>query len=124
MLAGRGIGLCLDTGHLLVGGGDPVALARRAASRVVHVHLKDVDTAAAERVRSGAATYTDAVAAGLYRPLGQGDLALGDLVAALEAAGYRGWYVMEQDTVLGSEPPPGQGPLADIRASLQWLAAQ
>ena len=124
VLAGSGIGLCLDTGHLLVGGGDPVALARRAASRVVHVHLKDVDAAAAERVRSGAATYTEAVAAGLYRPLGQGDLALGDLVAALESAGYRGWYVMEQDTVLGSEPPPGQGPLADITASLQWLAAQ
>jgi inosose dehydratase len=111
VLAGSGIGLCLDTGHLLVGGGDPVALARRAAPRVAHVHLKDVDAAAAARVRSGAATYTEAVAAGLYRPLGQGDLALGDLVTAL-------------DTVLPAEPAPGEGPLADVRASLQWLAGR
>ncbi|NUS16127.1 MAG: TIM barrel protein [Streptomyces sp.] len=121
VLDGSRIGLCLDTGHVLVGGGDPVALARRAAGRVAHVHLKDVDAAAAGAVRAGRTGYTAAVAAGMYRPLGAGDLDLPVLLAALEAARYEGWYVMEQDTVLTAEPPPGEGPLADVAASLDWL---
>jgi inosose dehydratase len=124
VLDGSGAGLCLDTGHLLIGGTDPVALARRAPGRVTHVHLKDVDSARAAAVRTGAVPYTAAVADGLYRPLGGGDLDLPALVAALESAGYGGWYVMEQDTVLGSEPPPGQGPIEDVRTSLEWLAAR
>jgi inosose dehydratase len=123
VLDGSAIGLCLDTGHLLVGGTDPVALARRAADRVAHVHLKDVAAPRADDVRTGRTTYTAAVSDGLYRPLGQGDLDLAAIVGALEGAGYTGWYVMEQDTVLAEEPPPGEGPLADVRASLDWLAA-
>ena len=122
VLDGSGIGLCLDTGHLLVGGTDPVALARRAPDRVAHVHLKDVDAAAAERVRSGATAYTDAVRHGMYRPLGQGDVDVAGIVGALTAAGYQGWYVMEQDTVLDGEPPEGAGPLADVTAGLEYLA--
>jgi inosose dehydratase len=123
VLAGSGIGLCLDTGHLLIGGTDPVALARRAAARVAHVHLKDVDSARATAVRTGATAYTAAVSTGLYRPLGHGDLDLGALLTALESAGYTGWYVMEQDTVLDQEPPRDAGPITDVRTSLQWLAS-
>ena len=47
------IGLCLDTGHLLIGGADPVALARDHAPRIRHTHLKDVDADWAARVRVG-----------------------------------------------------------------------
>ena len=116
-----GVPLCLDTGHLLVGGTDPVELARRAPERVAHVHLKDVDAAAAERVRAGRTGYTQAVRDGMYRPLGGGDIDIAAIVAALGAAGYRGWYVMEQDTVLDAEPEPGRGPSADVTASLEYL---
>jgi inosose dehydratase len=123
VLDGSAVGLCLDTGHLLVGGTDPVALARRAAGRIVHVHLKDVDPSAASAVREGRATYTGAVSGGMYRPLGQGGIDLASLIGALEGAGYGGWYVMEQDTVLDAEPAPGGGPIADVRDSLAWLAA-
>jgi inosose dehydratase len=123
VLEGSGIGLCLDTGHLLIGGTDPVALARRAADRVVHVHLKDVDPDAAAEVRAGRATYTGAVADGMYRPLGQGGVDLPALVGALESTGYGGWYVMEQDAVLSAEPDADGGPVADVRASLAWLSA-
>ncbi|WP_327288139.1 TIM barrel protein [Streptomyces sp. NBC_01198] len=124
VLDGSGIGLCLDTGHLLIGGTDPVALAERAAERVAHVHLKDVDEATAAAVRSGRTSYTSAVNAGLYRPLGEGDLDLPALLTALESAHYPGWYVMEQDTVLHADPPPGTGPLTDVRTSLSWLRAR
>jgi inosose dehydratase len=55
VLSGSGVPLCLDTGHLLVGGANPAAVARDHANRIAHVHLKDVDAAMAARVRAGAA---------------------------------------------------------------------
>lgn len=123
VLDGSGIGLCLDTGHLLVGGADPVLIARESADRIAHVHLKDVDAEMAQRVRDGALGYRDAVAQGLYRPLGDGDVGVGDIVSSLSGHGYRGWYVMEQDAVLGEEPGPDAGPVADVRRSLAFLAS-
>jgi inosose dehydratase len=121
VLDGSGIGLCLDTGHLLVGGSDPVDLVRRAADRIAHTHLKDVDQTWAAKVRAGDATYTEAVAGGMYRPLGQGDVDIASIVRWLETSGYDGWYVMEQDTVLLDEPV-GEGPLVDVRTSIAFLA--
>ena len=120
VLEGSDVPLCLDTGHLLVGGSDPVALASDATDRVAHTHLKDVDSSWARRVQSGETTYTAAVAAGMYRPLGQGDVDIAAIVTTLEAAGYRGWYVMEQDTVLGSDADAGRA-LDDVRAGVDFL---
>ena len=120
VLDGSSIPLCLDTGHLLVGGTDPVALAAEASDRIAHTHLKDVDESWAARVRSGAASYTEAVRAGMYRPLGKGDVDIAAIVGTLESRGYDGWYVMEQDTVLDGEPAD-EGPLADVRASVDFL---
>ncbi len=122
VLAGSTIPLCLDTGHLLIGGTDPAALATQVPGRIAHVHLKDVDGALAARVRAGELTYTEAVRQGMYRPLGRGDVDIAGIVRELEAHGYTGWYVMEQDTILAAEPPAGQGPVADVRASLAFLA--
>jgi inosose dehydratase len=125
VLDGSVIGLCLDSGHLLIGGTDPVALATEAAGRIAHVHLKDVDATIAAQVRSGS-SYSTAIIKGLYRPLGRGDVGIATLVTTLVNAGYDGWFVLEQDTVLpdpvGSEPGPSEpGPAADVRASLAYL---
>jgi len=120
VLDGAAIPLCLDTGHLLIGGTEPADLAASAASRIGHVHLKDVAKALATRVTSGELTYTDAVRAGLYQPLGQGDADIPAVVGALARAGYDGWYVLEQDTVLIG-PPAGEGPVAQVRESLRYL---
>jgi inosose dehydratase len=53
VLDGSSISLCLDTGHLLIGGSDPAALAGQAPERIAHLHLKDVDSTIAAKVRSG-----------------------------------------------------------------------
>ncbi|KJY38418.1 hypothetical protein VR46_29500, partial [Streptomyces sp. NRRL S-444] len=66
--------------------------------------------------------YTAAVAAGMYRPLGQGHAQIAELVGLLEGSGYDGWYVMEQDAVLTAEPAPGEGPVRDVTAGLRLLA--
>lgn len=121
VLAGSTVDLCLDTGHLMVGGADPLALARDAAERIGHVHLKDVDAALAARVADGSLAYSRAVREGMYRPLGAGDVDVAAIVGLLENSGYRGWYVLEQDVVLDAEPAPGTGPLEDVRASAEHL---
>jgi inosose dehydratase len=120
VLAGSHVGLCVDTGHLMVGGADPVAITAAHPERVVHVHLKDVDAAMARRVRAGETSFGQAVRDGMFRPLGLGDVDIATMVETLEAAGYRGWYVLEQDVVLDGEPS-GAGPAGDVRHSLDYL---
>lgn len=115
------VNLCLDTGHLFLGGADLVEVARGAAGRVVHVHLKDVDAGFAERVRAGETGFKQAVVDGLFRPLGQGDVDIAGLIRELETAGFDKWYVIEQDRSLTEEPAPGQGPKADAELSVRFL---
>jgi inosose dehydratase len=114
--------LCLDTGHLALGGSDAVALARAYAHRVAHVHLKDVDAALAARLRAGELTLVEGARAALFRPLGTGDARVDEVVSALEAAGYAGWYVLEQDTtVADAAPAEAKRPAGEVRASVEFL---
>ena len=115
------VGVCLDTGHVMVSGGDPVEIARAAGSRVIHVHLKDTDATIAERVAAGDLGYHAAVAAGLYRPLGEGDVDIRAVLRTVEESGDAVWYVLEHDEVLDHEPEAGSGPLLNARRSLAFL---
>lgn len=121
VLEGTRIPLCLDTGHILAGGGDPAALALSAPDRVGHVHLKDVNVQLAKEVAIGAITYSTAVRKGLYRRLGDGDVDVLALVASLRSACYTGWFVLEHDVMLVEEPAPGEGPLSAVEQSLRYL---
>ncbi len=122
VLAGSSIPLCLDTGHLLIGGTDPLELAKAVPNRIAHTHLKDVDAALAAKVQSGELTYTDAVRAGMYTPLGTGDVDIAGIVSVLRDNGFDGWFVLEQDTILDGDPSDG-GPVGDVRASVAYLGA-
>jgi inosose dehydratase len=122
VLDGSSVALCLDTGHLLIGGTDPAELTRQAPHRIAHTHVKDVDLGLARQVQSGRRTYTEAVREGIYRPVGYGDVDFGAIVGHLRAEGYEGWYVLEQDTIL-TEEPRGEGPLTDVRTSVSALRA-
>jgi len=116
------VGWCLDTGHLLIGGTDPVQFAQRHGERVVHVHLKDVDAALAADVRAGARSLLDATRRGLFKALGRGDARIAEVMDALDAHGYDGWLVLEQDTAItGDEPTVAGGPMRDARESVAFL---
>lgn len=121
LLDASDVGLCIDTGHLYLAGTDPVDVARMATGRVLHVHLKDVDRALAERVRNGEVLFRQAVIDGLFTPLGAGGVDIGGVIRTLESDGFRGWYVLEHDVVLGAEPAAGAGPLVDAVESVAFL---
>lgn len=116
---------CFDTGHLQIAGVDPVEFATKHGSRVKHAHLKDVDNAIAARVMGREVRLIDGVQKGLFKRLGDGDVAVDEAVIALEANGYQGWYVLEQDTALTQGlPAEGSGPVEDVRACLDYLRSQ
>jgi len=118
LLVGTEAGLCLDTGHLVLVGADPVEVLELAAGRIEHVHLNDIDTKLALQVREYGLDYAEAVSQDLYKPLGTGDANIDKVVEPLRKTGYRGWYTLSQDTRL---PSPEDRPLGTISRSLQHL---
>ena len=115
------VNLCLDTGHIVVGGGKPLDVAMSAGSRVKHVHLKDCDAAAALRIRKGSSSYSAEVKAGMYRPLGQGDAQIAEIIGFLDSIDYHGKLVLEQDVMLTGEPGESGGPIEAVIQSIDFL---
>jgi inosose dehydratase len=113
------VGLCLDTGHVAYGGAEPAQLAREHASRVRHVHLKDLRLSVHASAVTRGIDFRDAVGEGVFAPLGEGDLDLRGTLDELRDAGYDGWLVVEQDTRLGITP--GAAPLADALRSREFI---
>jgi inosose dehydratase len=113
------LGLCLDTGHALYAGADPLALIARHAERLEHLHIKDVDGARLATAGAERHDFWTAVARGIFCPAGDGLLALDGLRDALSAAGYTGLATVEQDRRPGS---PGT-PADDLRRSVERLRA-
>lgn len=112
----------LDTGHLAIGGVDPVAFARDNIDKVGYVHLKDVSLQYAPAVLRRELTLMEGTKQGLFTPLGQGDVDIAGVVRVLEESGYRGWYVIEQDTAITEGvPAEGTGPIEGVRQSMQYL---
>jgi inosose dehydratase len=122
-LAHSDVPWCYDTGHLLIGGVDPVQFVRDHAARIGHVHLKDVNAALAARVRGGELSLVQATQLGLFRPLGEGDARLEEAVRLLDLMGYEHWLVLEQDVAItGEEPPVDGGPALDVARSIEFLS--
>src|SRR5918997_684732 len=120
-LEGCDTGLCLDTGHLVIGGSDPLEVAEKAADRLRHVHLKDVDSEVARRLGRREIGFKEAAQQNAFRPLGEGDVDVARLLEALDRSGYGGWDVLGQEIMAPSEAPGGGGAVADIRKSLPFL---
>jgi len=113
------VGLCLDTGHYVYGGGDPLAVVRAFASRIEYLHLKDVDAPTLEQVRRDRLDFNGGVAAGVFCPLGQGCVRFAEIFDELSRLDFDGWAVVEQDV-----DPTGQTsskPLEAARASRAYL---
>jgi inosose dehydratase len=91
------IGLCLETGHMLLGGGDPVAMLRDWGQRVNHVHLKDAVLSVMRQIVADEAPVTDIWDREAFCALGSGDLDVEAILAGLRGISFGGWLVVEQD---------------------------
>jgi inosose dehydratase len=115
------VGLCLDTGHLLLGRGDPVSAIRDWAQRINQVHLKDARQAKLEEIVAEAAPVQEIWRRKAFRALGDGDIDIEAVLEALSGIRYSGWLVVEQD-VLPDPANPGQ-PAVDQRRNREYLRA-
>jgi inosose dehydratase len=113
------VSLCVDTGHSVYAGIDPVELYTDYAPLVRYMHLKDVD----ETVRSHAAaagwTFEEAVDRGIFCPVGKGTVDYPALFAELRRTAYDGWIAVEQDRA--ALEPGSQRALADARESREYI---
>jgi inosose dehydratase len=110
--------LCFDTGHAAYAGVAPAEALRTYGARVAHVHLKDVSGAVLGRIQAEPLGFWEAVAAGVFCPLGEGVVDLPAVLDALAEAEYSGYATIEQDRV------PGSGaPLDDLARSVAALHA-
>ena len=98
------LSLLYDTGHLAFSGEDYAAVLERYASRVRHVHLKDVRSDVLARVKPERMSFLQAVKAGVFTVPGDGGVGFEPVFRRLKASGYRGWYVVEaeQDPALAN----------------------
>jgi inosose dehydratase len=113
------VGLCLDTGHLLLGRGDPVAAIREWAGRINHVHLKDARLDRLEEIVAGAAPVQEIWRRKAFCALGDGDIDIDRVLASLAEIGYSGWLVVEQDVL--PDPDNPKEPVDDQRRNREYL---
>ena len=99
MLDGTGpeVELLLDTGHLTFAGGDPVAMARKHASRIAHVHCKDIRAAVLARSKAADLSFLNSVLDGVFTVPGDGCVDYTAVLPPIAAAGYNGWLVVEAE---------------------------
>ena len=115
------VGLCLDTGHLLLGRGEPITAIRDWAPRINQVHLKDARLATLEEIVAQSAPVEEIWRRQAFCALGDGDIDIPAVLYALGAIGYSGWLVVEQD-VLPDPENPGK-PAEDQRRNREYLLA-
>ena len=113
------VGLCLDTGHLLLGRGDPVAAIRDWAGRINQVHLKDARSAKLEEIVAEAAPVQEIWRRKAFCALGDGDIDIEQVLGALAEIDYAGWLVVEQDVLPDPENP--DEPAVDQRRNREYL---
>lgn len=109
--------LCVDTGHCVYAGFDPIAFMRRHAARVAYVHFKTTDAAVRERVIAERVGFYEACAQGLFCRLGDGEIDFTAVRSLLIDIGYDGWCTVEQDC----DPEGPTSPIADAAANRQFL---
>ena len=115
------VGMCLDTGHALFGGADPLELLTSYGDCVRHVHIKDCDLGLLRDVCRSGGGLMEAWDRGVFCQLGLGTAGLDPFLEALRARGYEGWLVVEQDRFLKPSDTP-EALLALHTANRRWLA--
>lgn len=97
LLADTDVQLCLDTGHHVYGGGEPIAFYRKHADRIPYIHIKDCDLAVKAKMDAEKWSFAKAVTEDIMVEPGRGSIDFKKLHDALVEEHYDGWVVVEQD---------------------------
>ena len=89
--------LCYDTGHFTFAGEDPLAMLKKYASRVGHVHLKDMRLKVVEEAKKKGYSFLKSVREGAFTVPGDGDVDFDPIFRTLADAGYKGWLLVEAE---------------------------
>ena len=94
---GDAVGLLFDSGHMTFAGGDAAAMLDRYASRVCHVHCKDVRPEVIALARNRDWSFLESVVNGAFTVPGDGAIDFTALIDILRRNDYRGWLVVEAE---------------------------
>ncbi|MPZ22495.1 MAG: myo-inosose-2 dehydratase [Dehalococcoidia bacterium] len=111
--------LLLDTAHITVGGGDALKLTKDHASRIGHVHLKQVRAEVLARMKSEGLSFWDGLREGIFTVPGdpEGMIDMDPILALLAESGYEGWLVVEAE-----QDPATANPLTYFRMARSYIA--
>ena len=113
------LGLCLDTGHYVYGGGDTIEFLEKQVSRVWCVHAKDMYDKKASEARQQKMNFHQAVRHGVFAPLGKGSIDFPRVISLLQRGNFDGWVVVEADVLPGGVG--ADAPLANALAGREYL---
>jgi inosose dehydratase len=122
LFAASELGLCLDTGHYVYGGGDVLAYLEKHVSRVWCVHLKDVYASKMAEARQKKLNFHDAVRHGIFAPLAKGNIDFSRVLSLLKKGDFDGWLVVEADVLPGGIG--ADAPLSNAIAAREFLDGQ
>ena len=109
--------ICLDTGHCLYAGFDPVKFMRRHMDRISYMHFKDIDPKVKSQVIAEQTGFYEACAKGLFCNLGKGEADFPVVQKVLAEHGYSGWCTVEQEC----DPQGQSSPIKDAKANREYL---
>ena len=89
--------LLFDTGHLAYCGEDYMAVLKKYAKRIKHVHLKDIRPEIVEKVKAEHLSFLQGVRLGAFTVPGDGTIDFKPVFDALDEADYEGWMLVEAE---------------------------
>ena len=109
--------LLFDSGHLAYCDQDYIAVLKKYAKRVKHVHLKDIRPDVVKRVRDEHLSFLQGVRMGAFTVPGDGVVDFPSIFAILEAADYSGWMLVEAE-----QDPAVANPLKYAMMARKYIA--
>ena len=111
------VSLCLDIGHHVYCGGDPIAFIRRHHARLPHIHFKNVDEQKLDTVRAEKIPVGQASGMGVFCELAEGMVDYREVRDVLQKVDWEGIAIVEQDMY----PAPFDKPLPIAKRARAFL---
>ena len=89
--------LLFDTGHLAYCGEDYMAVLKKYAKRIKHVHLKDIRPEIVAKVKAESLSFLQGVRLGAFTVPGDGTIDFKPVFDVLDEADYEGWMLVEAE---------------------------